>query len=281
MKLCVHSNQDPKYLDWADQIIFKYKDRDLIPDFIEKYPGKQIILQCYNEENTPKEELDWVGFVDYEILSRGNFCLAIRDIEIATMCNQLDMDFYFIYPIQSYEELFNVLNLNAKYVRLGSPLFFDLDNVKKAYPTAKIRIVPNIAYDDLYPRENGVLGTWIRPDDLMFYDQYVDTIEFEDITIDKERALINIYWEQRKWPGQLDTLITNFDYPAANYLISSDLTERRLNCRQRCLSGSKCSICYTFLNLANTELIEQYKKAKDNGELEILEDEELEEEEES
>ncbi len=277
MELCVQANQDPRYLDWASQIMFKYKDRNLIPDYIEKYPDKQIILQCYNEENIPKEDLDWVSFVDFETLADGNFCLAISDIEIATMCNQLDMDFYFAYPIQSYEELYNVLNLNAKYVRLGASLFFDLDNVKKLYPSIKIRIIPNVAYDDLYPRENGVTGTWIRPEDLMLYNSYVDTLEFADANREKEQALIRIYWEQRSWPGSLNTLITNLNYPAANYLIPSDFTEKRLNCRQRCYSNKNCAICYRFLNLANTELIQAYKDAKDNNELEVLDEEEEEE----
>ena len=277
MELCVQSNQDIKYLDWASQIMFKYKDRNMIPDYIERYPGKKIILQCYNEENIPKEDLDWVSFVDFETLAEGNFCLVINDIEIAIMCNQLDMDFYFSYPIQSYEELYNVLDLNAKYVRLGAPLFFDLDNVKKLYPNIKIRIIPNIAYDDLYPRDNGVVGTWIRPEDLMLYNSYVDTIEFQDANREKEQALIRIYWEQRRWPGSLDTLITNLNYPGANYLVPSDFTEKRLNCRQRCFSGRNCSICYRFLNLANTELIQAYKDAKDNNELEVLDENEEEE----
>ena len=58
-----------------------------------------------------------------------------------------------------------------------------------------IRAIPNIAYDDGLPREDGVCGKWIRPEDIDTYAQYVAAIEFKDCDIKKEQALYRVYAE--------------------------------------------------------------------------------------
>jgi hypothetical protein len=50
----------------------------------------------------------------------------------------------------------------------------------------KLRVVPNISYYAFIPRDNGVCGSWIRPEDLELYEPYIETIEFEDCDIKKE-----------------------------------------------------------------------------------------------
>ena len=266
MKLCLSARQDSQYLDLADEIIFEYRDRSAIPEYIEKYPDKTIILTCLDLF----AELDWEEINDFNILADYNFLFGFNNLEWINNCIDYDIDFYLAYPINSYDELNTVLYLGSSYVRLGTPLFFDLDNVKKFYPNAKIRIIPNIAYDDAYPRQNGVAGTWIRPEDLMMYDPYVTTVEFNDINPKKEQALVRIYWQERQWPGDLQTLITNLQYTGVNRLIPSDVTEKRLNCRQRCMSHKNCHICQTALQLANPSLITEYKEALDANQLELL-----------
>jgi len=256
MKLCLSARQEPQYLDWAHEIIFEYRDRKIIPDFIEKYPEKTIILTHFNFE-----DLDWDELKVYSVLSKNNFLLATNNIKIIDDCKQNQIRFYLAYPICTYDELSTVLDLGSEYVRLGAPLFFDLDNVKKYYPQAHIRLVPNIAYDDGYPREDGIVGTWIRPEDLNMYEPYAEVIEFNDIDPHKERALINIYWETRKWSGPVALLITNFNAPGINRMIPPEFTEKRLNCRQVCKARNSCHLCYRILQLADEERLTKYKEA--------------------
>ena len=253
MKLCVQARQEHKYLDWASEIIFEYRDREAIPDFIEKYPGKTFILTCYNQE-----DLDWDEIQGYALLAEDNFLLALNQLKFIQPCKEQNIRFYLGYPITSYDELNIVLELGSEYVRLGAPLFFDMDNIKKCFPTARIRAIPNIAYDDNYPRKNGICGTWIRPEDIKLYDDYIETIEFNDADLIKEKALIRIYWEERKWPGDLKLLITNLNAEGVNRMIQSDVTEARLNCRQKCMSQKNCHICTRALQLANPDLIQEY-----------------------
>lgn len=255
MKLCLGARQERQYLDWADEIIFEYRDRNAIPDYIERYPGKIIILTCFWQD-----ELDWEEIENYKILAQNNFLLAINQISIALECIDREVRFYLAYPINSYDELTAVLALGSEYVRLGAPLFFDMDNIKRTFPMAKIRLIPNIAYDDIYPRENGIAGTWVHPEDIKMYEPYVDILEFQDADVRKERALIRIYWEDREWPGDLQMLITNFNAPGVNRMIPSEVTEKRLNCRQVCKSHKSCHICYNATLLANPALLQEYKE---------------------
>lgn len=253
MKLCVSARQESKYLDWAHEIMFEYRDRKAIPDYIEKYPDKTFILKCFWQE-----DIDWQELKNFSILAKSNFLLALNQIDLIQECKEFDIRYYLAYPINSYDELTAVLGIGSEYVRLGAPLFFDLDNVKRVFPEAKIRLIPNIAYDDIYTRPNGVAGTWIRPEDLMMYDSYAEIIEFNDANTVKEGALIRIYWEDRQWPGDLRMLITNLQYSGDNSLIPSEITEARLNCQQKCMSRKNCHICTRALQLASPQLIQNY-----------------------
>ncbi len=269
MKLCVSARQDYQYLDWAQEIIFEYRDHKAIPDFIEKYPDRMIIVTYFIGYDN-KEEIDWNQLISYNYLNNGNFLLAINSINLIQKCKDHGIKFYLAYPITSYDELTAALAMGSYYVRLGAPLFFDMDNIERNFPKARIRLIPNIAYDDLYEHQNGIPGTWIRPEDIMMYDEYADVIEFNDADIRKEQALIRIYWEQRVWSGDLQMIITNLNYPGVNRMIPSEVTEKRLNCQQRCVSRHSCRICQRALDLANPDRLEPYRQALENGTLEHI-----------
>ena len=46
-----------------------------------------------------------------------------------------------------------------------------------------IRAIPNVANSDNLVHENGVVGSWIRPEDLNLYEHLIDTIEFDFLEI--------------------------------------------------------------------------------------------------
>ena len=54
-------------------------------------------------------------------------------------------------------------------------------------------------------------------------------------------------------------IISNInDDIAYNRMLPRDFTEMRLNCGQKCLSGSACQACYRHFHLADPELIREY-----------------------
>lgn len=95
------------------------------------------------------------------------------------------LEYYLGYPVVSFFELNALKQLGVCYVRLDNELFFQLDKVKKC--GVPVRAIPNVAYIDGLRRENGILGTWIRPEDLeTIYDDYITAVEFEDADRAKE-----------------------------------------------------------------------------------------------
>lgn len=62
MKYCLNSNLSAEYLQKADEIKVKYKDRHEIIDLIEKYPGKTIILTM----------IGYDGIIDWDEINRLN-----------------------------------------------------------------------------------------------------------------------------------------------------------------------------------------------------------------
>ena len=98
-----------------------------------------------------------------------NFILCIDNLHLAALCNLHNIKFYWNYPIFTWYELDGILKLNPCYLLLNAPLFFDLKKVKEK-TNIPIRAVPNLAYDAYIPRENGICGTWIRPEDIKVYE---------------------------------------------------------------------------------------------------------------
>lgn len=258
MKYCLNSRQEAAYLQKADEIKVEFRDRDIISDLIEKYPGKDIILMCYYNEIT-----DWKKIEQWNILSRQHFIMCLSSISDAQECKARNIPFYFGYPVKTYYELRAMKDLGVRYVRLGEPLFFEMDMVRSI--GVPVRAIPNIAYIDGFPRKDGVCGTWIRPEDLYLYDDYVETIEFEDTDVKREQALYRIYAEQKNWPGDLNLIITNLQYEGLNRIIVPDMAEKRLNCGQRCQKTSNCKLCYRALSLAMPDKIRDYMEATDQS----------------
>ena len=255
MKVCLQNRQEAKYLKYADEIKVGFRDRRALPDMFEKYPEKDFILELYSDS-----EIDWNDIREYNILSQGKLILCIANREQMNMCKEIDAKFYFGYPISSFYDLRAAVACGVCYVRLDAPIFFQLDKVKEL--GVPVRAVPNVAYLDFIPREDGVCGTWIRPEDLEDYEEYVEVIEFEDCDNRKEQALYRIYIEQKAWPGELNDIISNLNYNGTNRMIPPHTFGiKRAVCGQRCQETGRCKICYRTLDLANPTLLSEYRDA--------------------
>ena len=115
-----------------------------------------------------------------------------------------------------------------------------------------IRIAPNLAYDAYIPRKNGIIGSYVRPEDISIYEPYVDLCFFRFDTLAEERRLFSIYHDDKQWPGNLMLLIKNLNYSVDNRGIDEDFAKRRLTCRQNCCQNGRCHYCENLLTLINT-----------------------------
>lgn len=224
----------------------RYEDKDRIIDYIECIPEKTIILEI------PKESaVNWELYKAYS--NKIDFILCIADLRLAQLCNEHGIKFFWAYPINTFYELQGVIKLQPSYIYLGAPLCFDLPRVK-GITDIPIRLIPNVAYDAYIPRDHGVCGQWIRPEDVEAYEPYVDVFEFDTNELQREAVLLHVYKDTKKWMGNLNLLITNLGVDVDNRAISPDLVTARVSCGQRCMSHGTCHLCLKALKYSSEVL---------------------------
>jgi hypothetical protein len=191
------------------------------------------------------------------MMAPGHFYVCLSTLSYVNDLKGADIKWYWGFPVTSYYELNALVDMGACEIKLGAPLFFDLPTVKKMC-NLPLRIVPNVAYSDGLERIDGVCGTWVRPEDMDAYAEYIGAVEFEDCDLRKERAMYRIYAEDKAWPTDLGLLITNLNHTGTNRMIRSDASQQRISCGQRCQEGNGCRLCYRMLDVANPGMVRDY-----------------------
>ena len=255
MKYCLNCMCKKEYLEQADEIYIPYQHRDLIYDVLDDYPKADIIIDYAVEEGLP-----------WDMLIAANETHNNRLIICSSIPNELaaakaaGIRAFYRHAISSFYDLNALKELGVCYVYLQPPLFFDMDNVKKV--GIPVRAVPNWAYDENYlPRPHGIHGTWIRPEDIKYYENYVGACEFRTYSYDKDRrekeqTLFRIY-KQGFWPEDLSLVVTGLNCYVDNKYVAQDrLMPIRLNCRQMCEVNHHCHICERALDFGFT--VKQY-----------------------
>ena len=225
-----------------------YIDINILYDLIELYPQKRFILRI------PRgEEIDWAELRTFN--DKCNLALAIEDLHISKQCKHDRFEFFWAYPITSYYELKGVLKLGVTEVLLGAPLYFDLTLLD--LQKVKVRLIANLCYDDYIPREDGICGTYVRPEDVDQYEPYVSTLEFRTDVLTKESTLLDIY-KKKEWPGNLNLLLTNLGCDVDNRGIPDEFADARIQCKQSCMRTGGCHFCETAIKFTKT--LSKHKK---------------------
>ena len=258
MKYCITGRQPYQILKKADEIKVQYQDKDRIMDFIEKIPDKTIILDIPVEET----QFDWNTLLMYK--EKLDFIITLRNLFLAEIFNTQGIKWYWPYPIQNFDELRQVAALEPCYLLLGAPLCFQLDKVN-GITDIPIRLTANVAYEPYIPRENGIYGRYIRPEDVEYYESYVAALEFIEPDLSKEATLLHIYKENKEWPGNLNLLIKNLNFDIDNRLLPNDFAARRTTCGQRCMEGRSCHFCDISFKFANTVREEHYRRLQEKN----------------
>ena len=161
-------------------------------------------------------------------MTQNKVIVETDSFDIMDACKVLGIKFFYAIPVNTFNELKALVDYGCCDVKIDAPLTHMIEKLENYDIT--VRMTPNIAYYAYIPREDGVCGSWVRPEDTELYEQYVDVFEFEDCDIKKEQALYRIYAEQKNYPGNLNTLISNLNYEAINRLIHPEFSEKRAFC---------------------------------------------------
>lgn len=243
MKVCLRHNQEEQYLQKADQVEVKWAYIDQLLDLVEKYPDKDFVIDA------PKgKPMDWKSIATCKAgLHQGHtFYIRLHDLNpLLTLrwMEKYDFKFFYSEPAKTYYELYNLKKLGVSYAYIDAPIFFDLNEVKKI--DIPLRLVPNRAYIQGHiPQMSGLHGTWVRPEKLDIYELYFDVCEFENDGPTQERAFYRIYFEDKSWPNDMNSLIFGLNTNIDDRLVYEGLDEMRLNCKQVCETPKPyCQMC--------------------------------------
>ena len=262
VKYCLSARQPDSVLKKADEIKIELRDFRAIPEYIEKFPNKTLILEFNNDI---PEDFSWELIQAYTDKLNGNFICALSDLSMAPECYLRNIKFYYKYTITSFFELDGLKNVGVCYVLIGAPLIFDLKTV--ASYNIPIRAIPNLAYEPYIEHKNGICGGWIRPEDTDKYGKYIEVFEFyAPKALEKESALYRVYAENKTWPGNLNLLIDYLNADCNNQMIYDEegFAERRMSCKQKCLTGRNCRYCIDQFLFPETTL-KKYLEYKNNN----------------
>lgn len=255
MKFCLSYNQSPMQLKLADEIKIPWSQRDKIDHYIEEYPDAVIIIQHLFSG----KPIDWDECEKIFDENDGALVLCLGNVQDCLTAYEKDLPFYYGFPINSYDELNSIAQFDPYYVIPGSPLFFDLPYLKSL--KLSVRIFPNLNNLTNFPKVNESTGTWVRPEDINYYSQYVDSCEFPNVNLEAERALFRIYRNEKQFIGPISLIIPGLEeYHADNDLINSEYSIVRTYCKQKCESKERrCTICEMLLHLADPDALQYLK----------------------
>lgn len=242
MKYCVSSRNPLSILKQAQEIKVSYGDLGEMLDYKEELCDKTIIVEI-TENN---------GIVDMEELDKfDNLILSLYNIERCYTLTQF-YPFYWEKPLTSMDEVKQMIDEfeNLAYLRVGAPLSYNLKKLRQL-TSLPIRLTATKPDEDKRFPQDGLFGTWIRPEDIGVYAQYIDTI---DLSVHKDlrrqQTLLKIYQEQKEWPGNLNLLLEGFGFNIDNRAIPEDWAKSRVKCGQRCFESSTCNLCQTMIEFA-------------------------------
>lgn len=251
MQFCLKHYCSDKYLKQAEEIyIYSLKVEDKLLDLVEQYPDATFIID--DDENFERIKR-------YKILTKNRLIVKISDFTLLQELKDNNIPFFYAMPITTYAQYQALKAIGVESFVIDSPLFNNIH----FFDNDKIRIALNVSYYAEIPRKNGIIGSWVRPEDIdVFGDNVIGY--FENCDAKKEEALFRVY-SSKEWLGDLNTIITNLDWNVENVLIPPELIEIRLNCGQRCLSGGSCHLCKRYFKIANKDFLDKLQENLDGN----------------
>ena len=259
MKYMMSIRQSLTHLKKADEIKVNYIDKGRLYDLLAENEKEKINAEIYIYISKD-DVIDWDEIKTFSNIFSLHF--GLEDAFFISTVKEHGYDkVFWSYPVTSFWELRGLIDLGVNEVLLDAPLYFDLNKVKKICDKSnvEIRLIANQCFNSYMPRENGIKGPYIRPEDVEYYEQYVSHIEFISDRLEKELTLIDVYKNKKAWPGNLNLLLNNLKENIDNRGFNGEpFAERRANCGQRCQSDGICHYCNIIFDLINT--IDYHKK---------------------
>lgn len=253
MKYCVNYHKDFRYLEAIDEIIIKYKDRNIeVLEFLKTIPEQQrIILDITKDDNVIVEKNIDIFAAAIKIHKNLALMIPLHQRGAAVDLYEINIPFFFDTFVDKWDMLMSILDCRVSDVYIVNELAFEMEDVAKICKERKVQIrtFPNVAQSSSKIQSlHNLKSFFIRPEDIYIYDEYVDVCEFFG-PADRQSVLYEIYTSGR-WLGDLKDLIIGFNFSLHSKFIMPAFGEERVNCGKKCYKG-KCIVCDKIETIAN------------------------------
>ena len=286
------------YLDKADEIRIDYRPQDeTLKEFLQIYKDKHIYITIkdglFDKTETLKSFKELKN--DAEVPNNWTIQVSIRSCidsdNLTTDKVKIDAikecchNFMFIEPAYSWEELYFTLSQGVSDIYIGGELGFSLAKVKKQcknYGSPRIRTIANVISGIISQNEQEQYhGFFIRPEDVQFYENLIDSIEVYGETQNAQEAEFRAYAITHTWFGNLNELIYDLTVDIDNRGLLQQYGKYRSKCERRCLKGGFCDLCKSMANLSKNlieagAVVTPLPKMKKQEQEEIMNSDELE-----
>lgn len=250
MIFCLNYYPHQKYIEQAEELKIKYRPSDkTLQAFLQKYQDKSIIITVS----------DSFGDVDLKLFKGlrekyKNFKLVINyyNKELIKMVKEAEIPFFFKNFATTADQMAAYSTYCPTDMYICEELGFHLDKISETLHSLniKIRVLPNICQSN-YSEIPSIKTFFIRPEDIIYYRDYVDVLEPVSDKM-RQETIFRVY-KERKWFGKINELIPTFVGDLDSKYVMPSFGLVRSRCGRRCMyKPSSCGICDRFIDLANT-----------------------------
>lgn len=260
MKYCIDFQKGFRYINDVDEItiIYRRKDTSLI-DFLLEHQKQRINIYIKDEEDF----LEYNCIKIFDAIAKEHpeidFCFKLKkytdstkDIFSTILNSEVKHKYFFEDFVHDWDTLWGYINLKPSSIYIAEELGFEIKAVAELLHSfsIEVRCFPNVAQSS-WTKTSGLKKFFIRPEDTVWYEPYVDVYEFFGKP-DSLETYYKIYAIDKKWFGKLNEVILSFDGEIDSRFLIPSFAERRLNCGKRCLKGRGCRICEATEQLSAT-----------------------------
>ena len=260
MKYCIAYDNKSRHLNDFNEIILKYDHKtSAIIEHVQKYKQEQrIILNIQELEDV----LSCKDIFNAAADEHSSIAIMGTITQTAAM-KEIGLPWFYADIVDSWDMLNGFIKQGVSDVYVGNEFAFDMFTISSICKEANVnvRVFANVAQTNCPMVKNTMTQFFIRPEDVPYYESYVDVIEFYG-PLDRQDILYDIY-SKGKWLGNLNDLIIGLEEKINNTVITGCFGVLRVGCKKRCGYSNKCDVCTRFLNIDKV-IEEVYNERKTN-----------------
>lgn len=250
MKSCIEWRKGFKFLPEIDQFNIDFRNKEIqLNKFLDLYAKSQRVNIRLPEDYTKNN----IELLEAAYEKGYNIAIILPDIYYIERLKEKGVPFYLSKAVDTWDEFSGFLSIGVSDIFITGELGFELDKIsaKAKEKNVQIRCYANIIQSS-WAGERGLKGFFIRPEDVDFYSNYVDVIEFYD-AVDQQNVLYDVYFHSKEWNGKLREIIKGLVSDVDNYyILGSEFARRRSQCGKKCLKDSRCELCDRLVELAES-----------------------------